>query len=101
MLETRTYEPDNSIKKGYVSIFGEIFREFSVNQWLILQLFKRDFAAMYKQSAIGFLWALIIPMVSVSAFIVLSRSGIFNMGDVTVPYPIFAVLGVAYWQLFT
>jgi len=98
---TTTYEPDNSLKKGYLSIFSEIFNELKKNRWLTYQLFKRDFFAVYKQSFIGILWALIIPLVSVGTFIILNRSGIFTIGDINVPYPIYAILGMAFWQLFS
>lgn len=101
MVETiTTYEPDNSLKKGYLSIFSEIFNELKKNRWLTYQLFKRDFA-VYKQSFIGVLWAIIIPFVSVGTFIVLNRSGVFTIGDINVPYPIYAILGMAFWQLFS
>ena len=96
-----TYEPDNSLKKGYLSIFSEISNEFKKNKWLTYQLFKRDFFALYKQSFIGVLWAFIIPLVSVGTFILLNRSGIFSIGDINVPYPIYAILGMAFWQLFS
>jgi len=97
----KTYEPDNSLKKGYLSIFKEIFSEIRKNRWLTYQLFKRDFFAMYKQSFFGVFWALIIPLVSVGTFIILNQSGIFTFGDIEVPYPIYAVLGMAFWQLFS
>jgi lipopolysaccharide transport system permease protein len=98
--DIKTYEPDNSIKQGFFSIFKSIFRELNRNRFLIAQLFKRDFLAIYKQSFIGMLWAVIIPLVSVGTFILLNRSGIFNLGRIDVPYPVFAVLGMAIWQLF-
>jgi lipopolysaccharide transport system permease protein len=96
-----TYEPDNSLKKGYLSIFIEIFNELKKNRWLTYQLFKRDFLAAYKQSLIGIFWALILPLISVGAFIILNRSGIFSIGDIKAPYPIYAILGMAFWQLFS
>lgn len=96
-----TYEPDNSLKKGYLSIFSEIFNELRQNTWLTYQLFKRDFYALYKQSFIGVLWAIIIPLISVGTFIILNKSGIFTIGDINVPYPIYAILGMAFWQLFS
>jgi len=96
-----TYEPDNFLKKGYLSIFREIYDEFKKNRWLTYQLFKRDFFALYKQSFIGVLWAFIIPIISVGIFILLNRSGIFSIGDINVPYPIYAILGMAFWQLFS
>lgn len=99
-LEIKTYEPDNAIKQGYFSTLKAIFLELKQNRFLISQLFKRDFLAIYKQSFVGVLWAVIIPLVSVGTFILLNRSGIFNLGEINVPYPIFAVLGMAIWQLF-
>jgi len=102
MAETiTTYEPDNSLKKGYLHIFSDIFNELKKNRWLTRQLFKRDFLSIYKQSFIGVLWAVIIPLVSVGTFIILNRSGVFAIGDIKVPYPIYAILGMAFWQLFS
>jgi lipopolysaccharide transport system permease protein len=96
-----TYEPDNSLKKGYLYIFKEIFNELRKNRWLTYQLFKRDFLAVYKQSFIGSFWALILPLISVGAFIILNHSGILSIGDIKAPYPIYALLGMAFWQLFS
>ena len=95
------YEPDNSLRKGYRSIFCEIFNELKKNRWLTFQLFKRDFYTLYKQSFIGVLWVIVISIVSVGTFIVLNQSGVFTIGDIDVPYPIYAVLGMAFWQLFS
>lgn len=95
-----TYEPDNSIKKGYLPIFREIFLEFKQNRWLTYQLFKRDFLTLYKQSFMGILWVFVFPLVSVGTFVILKHSGVFTVGEINVPYPIYAILGVAFWQLF-
>ena len=96
-----TYEPDNSLKKGYLSIFREISNEINSNRWLTYQLFRRDFLTLYKQSFVGVLWAVIIPLVSVGTFVLLNRSGIFRIGELGVPYPVYAILGMAFWQLFS
>jgi lipopolysaccharide transport system permease protein len=101
MNEVTTYEPDNSIKKGYISLWKEIFLELKHNKWLIYQLFKRDFFTIYKQSLGGVLWAFVVPIMSIIIFIILNNSGIFNFGEIEVPYPIYAILGMAFWQLFS
>jgi len=95
-----TYEPDNSLKKGYLFVFKEIFAEIKNNRWLTYQLFIRDFLSLYKQSFVGILWVFIFPLVSVGTFTVLKNSGVFTLGNIQVPYPIYAILGVAFWQLF-
>jgi lipopolysaccharide transport system permease protein len=95
------YEPDNSIKKGYGLILHEIGREIWNNRWLTFQIFKRDFTASYKQSMMGAVWAFVIPLFSIATFVVLNRSGVFNIGNINVPYPLYAVSGMAFWQLFS
>jgi len=96
-----TYEPDNSIKKGYISIFNEIFQDLIQNRWLTMQMFQRDFFAGYKQSVIGVLWTLIVPIMSVGTFIILSNSGVFSIGEIEMPYPLYATIGIAFWNLFS
>ena len=96
-----TYEPNNSLKKGYKGVFPEIYNELKANRWLIFQLFKKDFLALYKQSFIGLMWAVIIPLATVGTFVVLNGAGVFNTGAIVVPYALYAVLGVAIWQLFS
>ena len=96
-----TYEPDNSLKKGYLPIFRQIFIELKQNRWLTYQLFRRDFLSSYKQSFLGVLWAIILPLFSIAIFIMLNRSGILNIGDIGAPYSIYALLGMAFWQFFS
>lgn len=95
-----TYEPDNSLRKGYLSVFGEIVTELRENRWLMYQLFRRDFLALYKQSLLGALWAFIVPLAGMALFLLLNRSGIFLVGEIEAPYPLYAVLGLSFWQLF-
>jgi lipopolysaccharide transport system permease protein len=102
MKETiMTYEPDNSLKKGYLSVFRQIILELKQNRWLTYQLFKRDFLSSYKQSFLGVLWAIILPLFTIAIFIGLNRSGVLNIGDIGVPYSIYALLGMAFWQFFS
>ena len=98
---TRTYEPDNSLRKGYLCLLREIMEELVGNRWLTYQLFRRDFLSIYKQSLIGLLWVVILPIFSVAIFVALRFAGVLRVGDLDVPYPIFAVLGIALWQLFS
>ncbi len=99
--QVKVYIPDKSIRQGYLSLCREMWRELIESRWLILQLFKRNFAATYRQSILGIFWALIVPLASVATFMLLSRGGIFEVGDIPVPYPLYAVAGIAFWQIFS
>jgi lipopolysaccharide transport system permease protein len=96
-----SYEPDNSLKKGHFSVFKEIYDEINRSRWLIYQLFRREFYTTYVQSIFGVLWAFITPILSVATFVVLNMSGVFNVGNTKVPYPLFALLGLTFWQLLS
>jgi lipopolysaccharide transport system permease protein len=100
-FKSRVYEPDNVLKQGYFHIFKDILAEIPANRWLTFQLFKRDLFAVYKQSFVGVFWALIMPLISVGTFVLLNRSGILDIGDIDAPYAVYAILGMAFWQLFS
>jgi lipopolysaccharide transport system permease protein len=96
-----TYEPDNSTRRGYLALFAEIAHDITSNRWLTYQLFRRDFLAAYKQTLIGTIWSVIIPAISVGMFALLNHAGILIVGKTDAPYPIYAMLGVVFWQVFS
>jgi lipopolysaccharide transport system permease protein len=67
---------------------------------LIWQLFKRDFLAGYKKSFIGFAWVFISPLVGIVSWSFLQMTGLFNPGDVGIPYPAYVLIGTSMWGLF-
>lgn len=101
IAKIRIYEPDNCLKKGYLSIFKEIIDEIIDNKWLIYQLFKRDFSSMYRESFFGVLWIIIIPLISIAGFFLLGKSNVVNIGLMPVSFPIYAISGLSIWQLFS
>lgn len=68
---------------------------------LIWRLFLRDFSARYRQSLLGVLWAILNPVITVGIFVFLNRSGILNIGQTSVPYPVFALIGIAVYGIFS
>ena len=95
------YMPNKSIQEGYISLWKEMIREIKESKWLIIQLFLRDIKGMYKQSFIGVFWTLIIPFFALGTFIILNGAGIVIFGEIDVPYPLFAIIGLAFWQIFS
>ncbi len=60
----------------------------------------RDVKVRYKQTAIGVLWALLVPVITMLIFTVLF--GYFAKIDSNgVPYPAFVFLGVLFWNFFS
>lgn len=98
-VEVREYYP--GARRGWgPRVWRELFRETVTSRELTWRLFLRDFSARYRQSVLGVLWAVILPLVAVSTFVLLSRAGLFNPGELSTPYPVFVLLGLTVWQVF-
>lgn len=67
---------------------------------LVVAFARRDVAIRFKQTALGVLWVLIQPLAGVALFtLVFGRvAGITPPGGI--PYPVFALVGLAMWQYF-
>ncbi len=94
------YEPDRYLKLG-IRIWPKMFKELVQSRELIWRLFIRNWSARYKQAALGYLWALIMPFVAIGTFMFLNKAGILNIASTGIPYPLFALIGLAVWQLFS
>lgn len=99
MKEEVFYYPNKQLKLG-MRIWPEMFRELYSSRELIWRLFVRDWLARYKQAALGWIWALVMPFIAIGTFVFLNRAGILNIGKTDMPYPLFALIGLAVWQLF-
>jgi len=84
-------------KKG----FRELFSDLSANWWLLQQLYLRDLTAVYKQSFLGVFWVMVNPLMTLTTFFVLNSSGILSAGQMSAPYPVFAIIGLSLWQVFS
>ncbi len=94
------YEPHRDLKLG-IRVWPVMVRELQEARELIVRLFLRNLTARYKQALFGVLWALIVPVVAIGTFIFLSRVGVLTIGKTDVPYPLFALVGLSVYQLFS
>jgi len=77
-----------------------MFSELADSHELVWRLFLRNFKAKYRQTVLGFLWALIMPLLIVGTFVFLNRTGIFIIGKIDIPYPAYALIGLTVWHIF-
>jgi lipopolysaccharide transport system permease protein len=61
----------------------------------------RDLSAQYRQSLFGVIWAFVPPIVTSLVFIFLQSRNIVNFGETDIPYPIYVLVSVVLWQLFS
>lgn len=66
---------------------------------LVLSLVRRQYQLRYRQSAVGFAWAIIPPVVTLGvATLVFHRVARVDTGGV--PYPVFVMSGLVLWTFF-
>jgi homopolymeric O-antigen transport system permease protein len=96
--QTLPFEPLIVIepKKGWIPIN---FRELWAFRELLYFLAWRDVKVRYKQTAIGVIWAVLQPLLTMLVFTVLFGR-IAKMPSDGVPYPIFVYIGLLPWQYF-
>src|SRR5512138_2851851 len=81
-----------------VRLFGAL-RDLGRSADLIRTLAERDLRARYNQASLGFVWALLNPIVLVIAFSILfDRVTTLNTGGV--PYPLFSYVALIAWNFF-
>lgn len=99
-----TYTPKGQEIENIRGIFLTtrlMWRELMLSRELVWRLLLRDFSAKYRQSALGVIWAVFIPLVTVGVFIGMNLSGILNVRDIDIPYALYAIIGLTIWNVFT
>lgn len=60
----------------------------------------RDLNSLYRQTVLGYLWALLPPLIASGTFILLQSQKIVQVQSTPIPYPAFALIGALLWQTF-
>lgn len=97
----QTYRPNKWIDAGSVSLWTQMFQDLGNSLELGYRLFVRDFSAKYRQSLLGAAWVVMFPLFTVGVFVLLNRSGVLQVKESGVPYPVFALFGLTLWTLFS
>src|SRR3954471_16460538 len=76
----------------------EMFVEQAEYRELLVQMTRRDLLLRYKQTIMGFGWAVFMPLVNTAVFsVIFTRVAPIDVG---VPYPLFAFSGLLAWNFF-
>lgn len=98
-LLERVNSPDVDRRRG-MYVWADMVRDLWLSRELLFQLAFRDIAVSYRQSLLGYLWVLLLPLATVALFTYLSSARVVPIGNTVLPYPAYAVWGVVLWQLF-
>ena len=98
--ELTVYIPNQKLKTNFFQSTTIMCKNIFSSKELIIQLFKRDFFAIYKKSFIGTAWIFLSPLVGVISWIFMNSIGLLSPGDVKIPYPAYVLISNSIWGAF-
>jgi lipopolysaccharide transport system permease protein len=98
-LPVTRYTPESKIRHPLL-LLKEMWRDLMASRELAWRLVVRDISAQYRQTALGYFWAVFPPLVTSLVFVVLNSSRVMDIKGLNVPYPVYVMVGTIFWQLF-
>lgn len=83
-----------------ILLFKEMWQDLKNSGELSWRLTVRDISAQYRQTLLGYFWAVFPPLVASLVFILLRSSSVIEVKGITIPYPAYVMAGTVFWQLF-
>jgi len=99
MKISTVYTPDSSLANPFIMLKAMML-DLWLGRELAWRLTIRDISAQYRQTVLGLLWALILPLANTVVWIFLNGSGIVSVQQTAVPYPVYVFTGTMIWSIF-
>lgn len=97
-LKVTIYTPESSLRNP-LRMFREMFLDLLAGRELAWQLALRDIRAQYRQTALGLIWAFILPLANTAAWLLIQSAGIVSVRETALPYPIYVFTGTMLWAI--
>jgi lipopolysaccharide transport system permease protein len=98
-MKTTIYTPDSSLANPLVMLRA-MLADLWAGRELAWRLTVRDISGQYRQSFLGILWALILPLANTVVWLYLNGSGIVVLQETAIPYPVYVFAGTMLWSIF-
>jgi lipopolysaccharide transport system permease protein len=99
-METRVYSSASAISNPR-ELWASMRKDIGKARPLAYRLAVRDIKAQYRQTALGFVWAFLLPIVNTLTWLMLNGSGVVKMSETGIPYPVYVLSGTFLWAIFT
>jgi len=94
-----TYTPESALRHPAIFL-RRIVSDLRRSHALGWRLAVRDINAQYRQTALGFFWALILPLGNAGTWLLMRNAGIVDTGDTDMPYVLYVFIGTMCWSIF-
>jgi len=92
------YTPESKIRHP-ITLIKEMFRDLKSSRELAWRLAIRDISAQYRQTALGYFWAVFPPLVT-GLVLILLKASVMEVEGIPIPYPAYVMMGTIFFQLF-
>jgi lipopolysaccharide transport system permease protein len=93
------YTPDPQLRTPG-RLAREMIRDLSASRELAWRLCARNITTQYRQTALGYFWAIGPPLMTSVLFMLLNSADLLRAGETSVPYPVFVIVGTVAFSLF-
>lgn len=97
--DVTVYSAESSLRNPAIFV-RMMLRDLLASRELAWRLAVRDVSAQYRQTALGLIWAFILPLANTLVWLFLNASGVVNVRDTGLPYPVFVLTGTMLWAVF-
>ena len=97
-LPVTVYTPSSSLASPGEMLL-EMRRDLLASRELGWRLAVRDISAQYRQTALGLLWAFVVPLAHTLTWIFLYSSGVVRLNTTDLPYPVYVLTGTLLWAI--
>lgn len=98
-LPVTVYTPESRMRHP-ILLIKEMWRDLTSSGELAWRLVVRDISAQYRQTALGYFWAVFPPLVTTVVLILLRSSAVMDVEGINIPYPAYVMMGTVFYQLF-
>lgn len=98
-LQVTRHTPESKIRHPIV-LLKEMFRDLRSSRELAWRLMVRDISALYRQTVLGYFWAVFPPLVTALVLVLLQSSTVMEIKGIDISYPAYVMMGTVFFQLF-
>ena len=93
------YKPGSPLRDP-AQLLRDLAKDFAACRELAWRLLVRNISARYRQTMLGYFWAVFPPLATTAIWLFLTRERVVEINVGNVPYPVFLVTGTILWQTF-
>lgn len=93
------YTPDSCLRNP-LGLLSAMFHDLWAGRELAWRLAVRDISAQYRQTALGLVWAFILPLTNAIVWLFLNTNGVVAIQKTELPYTVYVLSGTMLWAIF-